>query len=147
MSKSLARRNKMNSFLKRLAWTGMAIFLFGAVLSFLESCALTAQGHFGYAVGHQNAFFMGLLGLIFMLIGGLTKNPRNFWLICIIAGLFHIASFFEIYIYIALEQGFEHVPSSLLAIALIPGGIAIVEGIWLKIFDKSAISETGNLIA
>jgi hypothetical protein len=123
----------MKTFLKILAWQGMIIFLFGAVLSFVDSYTLTAQGHFGYAPGHQNAFFLGRLGLVFMLIGGLTTRPNVYWLICIIAGLFHIVSSFEVYIYIAVAQVYEQVPYYLLATALIPGGIAIIEGIVLKI--------------
>jgi hypothetical protein len=137
MSKDLDKgESNMKTFLKILAWTGMAIFIFGAVLSFSDSCELTARGSFGLAAGHQTAFFLGILGLIFMIIGGLTTRPGHYWSICITAGLFHIISFFEVYIYIATEQIYGQVFYLLLEMSLIPGAIAIIEGIWLRIKEN-----------
>jgi len=125
----------MKTSLKIFTWIGLGIMIFGAIISFSTSWTMvTDPGRIGVDFGHGIAVLFALLGLFFMLIGGLISRPRYFWLGSIIVGSFYIISFFEFY---QSWPGRIHdnqigILLSELGMSVLPGLVAIIEGAWLK---------------
>lgn len=125
----------MNTLLKVIAWIGVAFFTFGALISFWTSSVMVMDPYsIGVDWGHMFGLLFGVLGLVFMLIGGLFTKPRYFWFISIIVGFLYIISFFSIYqgLPARVRDNQIDILFSDLAISLLPGLVVIVEGIWLK---------------
>ena len=125
----------MNTLLKVIAWIGVAFFTFGASISFWTSSVMVMDPYsIGVDWGHMFGLLFGVLGLVFMLIGGLFTKPRYFWFISIIVGFLYIISFFSIYQGLPARVRDNQIDILLsdLAISLLPGLVVIVEGIWLK---------------
>ena len=126
---------KKATFLKLISWIGVGIMAFGAIISFSTSWTIvTDPGRIGVDFGHMFAILFGILGLVFMLAGGLISRPRYFWLGSIIVGSFYIISFFEFY---QSWPGRIHdnqigILLSELGMSVLPGLVAIIEGAWLK---------------
>ena len=118
----------MKTFLKMVAWIGSIIMISGAVIAFRESWILYFRiGHNGVPMTYLVTFWVCLTGLALMLIGGLFSKPRFFWIMCTFAGIFYIASFFYAYTR-GTNWGLEE-----FGIFVVPGLVAILEGIWLKL--------------
>jgi phosphatidylglycerophosphate synthase len=129
----------MKTFLKSLAWIGIALFAFGLSLSFYTSWIIAMDPHsVGVSWGHMFGLLFGVLGLIFMLIGGLLSKPRYLWLVSIIVGLLYFVSFFSIYQELPTRIRDNQIGTLFadLAISILPGLVAICEGIWLRITEK-----------
>jgi hypothetical protein len=69
-----------------------------------------------------------------MLIGGIWGKPKHFWLACIITGSLYIISLFYFYSYLPdrIEHRYVYKIFRDLIFCLLPGLIAILEGIWLR---------------
>jgi hypothetical protein len=126
----------MKTFFKVLAWLGTGFFILGAIISFYTSWVffLAEPGEIGVDFGHHFAILLGIPGLVLMLIGGLIAKPHKFWLVCFISGLFYIVSFFEIYLYFPyrIRDGQIEMLLQEIAISILPGLVAIFEGIWMR---------------
>lgn len=126
----------MNTFFKLITWLGIVMFILGTIISFYSSWELLAAepGEIGVDFGHWFAIILGIPGIVFMIIGGILSKPDKFWLVSIIAGLFYIASFFEIYLYFPfrIRDGQIETLIGEILISIIPGLAAIIEGVWLK---------------
>lgn len=118
----------MKTFLKTVAWIGSVIMISGAIIAFRESWILYFKlGHNEVPMTYLVTFWICLTGLALMLIGGLFSNPRFFWIMCTFAGVFYIASSFYAYTR-GTNWGLEE-----FGIFVVPGLVAILEGIWLKL--------------
>jgi hypothetical protein len=127
----------MKIFFKVLAWLGAAIFLFLITLAFIQSfIAITIEPGKGGALfwGPEIAFVSSFIALIPMLIGGIIGKPKYFWIACIITGSLYILSLFYFYTYLPdrIEHGDGYRILRDLIFCLLPGLIAILEGIWLR---------------
>ena len=126
----------MNTFFKVIAWIGAALLTLGAIISFWTSWAffLAEPGEMGVDFGHHYAILLSIPGIVFMIIGGLISKPRKFWLVCIVAGLFYIVSFFEIYLGFPgrIHSGQTGFMLKEISFSILPGLVAILEGIWLR---------------
>jgi len=119
-------------FLKVISWLGSGITLSGAVIAFRESWIIYSEhGKIGVAMGYLPAVWLGILGILLMLVGGLLSSPRFFWIACIAIGLLYIVSFFAIY---AWDESFPNMTD--LSISVLPGLVAFGEGVWLKFHPK-----------
>jgi hypothetical protein len=130
----------MKPLLKFIAWVGIVLFTVGAIIAFSESWTITfTSAQVGVAFRYWIAFLFGIAGLILMLIGGIISKPEYFWLASIIAGSLYIISFFSFYIEFS---NYSRVGLLLqcLGISILPGLIAIIEGIWLKRLESKSMS-------
>jgi len=136
----------MKTFPKIIAWIGVGIVALGAIISFSESwiIATTDPGRIGVAFGYMFAVFCSVLGLVFMLIGGLISRPRYFWLASIIVGSFYIISFFEVYLNWPGRIQDNQIDSMFyeLGFSVLPGLVAIIEGVWLKRIEVKRVTQT-----
>jgi hypothetical protein len=136
----------MKIFLKVLAWLGAVIFLFLITLSIIQSfIAITIEPGKGGALfwGPEIAFVSSFIALIPMLVGGILGKPKYYWIACIITGSLYILSLFYFYSYLPdrIEHGYVYEIFRDLIFCLLPGLIAILEGIWLRIKGiKSSVS-------
>ena len=129
----------MKTFQKITAWTGLVIVAIGATISFWNSSIIAADPNWiGIDYGHMFALLLSIIGLLFMLIGGLLSRPKHLWLASIIVGCFYIISFFSMYQYWPTRIDDNQIGSLLsdIAISFLPGLVAIIEGIWLKVTAK-----------
>ncbi|MFC1865371.1 hypothetical protein ACFLYB_01490 [Chloroflexota bacterium] len=125
----------MKTLFMIIAWIGIGIVTFGAMISFWTSWVMVMDSYrIGVDWGHTFGLLFGVLGLVFMLIGGLISKPRYFWLASIIVGSFYIISFFDIYQGLSSRLHDNQIDLLLieLAISVLPGLVAILEGIWLR---------------
>ncbi|MDD4924019.1 MAG: hypothetical protein PHF74_04200 [Dehalococcoidales bacterium] len=130
----------MKLLLKFSAWAGIVLFTVGAIIAFSESWTITfTSAQVGVAFGYWFAFVFSITGLVLMIIGGEISKPKYFWIGCIITGLFYIISFFPFYIEF---QNYSRIGSLLqtIGISVLPGLIAIVEGIWLKRLESKSMT-------
>lgn len=129
-------------FFKIIAWLGMCFFiLLIAVLFWQSFAAITTEKPIGGLLFcPENAFMLSFIGLIPMLIGGLLGKPKYFWIICIITGSLYIISLFYFYTYLPerIHNGDIYIIFRELFFSVIPGLVAIIEGIWLKRLNKPA---------
>ncbi|MDD4923898.1 MAG: hypothetical protein PHF74_03560 [Dehalococcoidales bacterium] len=127
----------MKIFLKVLAWLGVVAFLFLITLAFIQSfISITIDSGKGGALfwGPEIAFVSSFIALIPMLIGGIMGKPKYFWIACIITGSLYILSLFYFYSYLPdrIEHGHVYEIFKDLIFCLLPGLVAILEGIWLR---------------
>lgn len=134
----------MNTFFRMVAWAGLLVFIAGAIISLSTSYTLTSLSvRVGLDFGNYLAFLFGIVGLVLMQIGILISVPRHFWLLSIIAGLFYIASFFDIYLDFPERIRYSQIDIiiELLGVSVLPGLIAIIDGVWLKRTEGKKIIE------
>jgi len=125
----------MKTFLKIAAWSGMCFFALLVIILFWQSfLIITAEEAGGFLFSPMVALIVSCIGLVPMLAGGLISKPKHFWLICIVVGSLYILSHFYLYLYIpsGIQGGQLDVVLENLAYSVLPGLVAIVEGIWLK---------------
>ncbi len=132
----------MNTFFKVIAWFGLVLFSLGAIIAFYGSTVflLAEPGEIGVLFEYMFAMWFGIPGIVFMIIGGLISKPRKFWLVCIVAGLFYIVSFFEIYLGFPgrIHSGQTGFMLKEISFSILPGLVAILEGIWLRRKDTNS---------
>lgn len=127
--------DKMKIFLKVLAWLGASFLLLLIAANFTQSFfAITAETVGGLMIGPESAFVFSLIGIIPMLVGGIWGKPKHFWLACIVIGFLYILSLFYFYTHLPywIEHRYIYVMFKDLIFCLLPGLVAIIEGIWLK---------------
>jgi hypothetical protein len=133
----------MKAFFKIIAWLGLAVFALAITLSFSESFKFTfaEPGRYGVLMGSYFALIIGLAGLVLMLIGGLVARPGYFWLGCVIMGVLYSTSFFVIYLDWPerIHDNQFGVFVMELAIVILPGLAAVIEGIGLKVIRGKTI--------
>jgi len=125
----------MKTFQKITAWTGLGIVAIGATISFYSSWIIALDPNWiGVDYGHMFGLLLSIIGLLFMLIGGLLSKPKYFWIGSIIVGCFYIVSFFSMYQYWPTRIDDNQIDFLLseMAISFLPGLVAIIEGMWLK---------------
>ena len=132
----------MKTAFKIVAWLGIIIVIFGAIVSFWESFAITFS-YVGVDFGHFYAAILGIIGLILMLPGGFVSKPKYFWQASIITGSFFIISFFGLTQFLPNDFTFDQtgVLLQLLAISVLPGLIMIAEGIALKRMEAKKLTK------
>jgi hypothetical protein len=136
----------MKVFLKVLAWLGAGFLLLLIAANFTQSIfAITAETVGGLMISPESAFVFSLIGIIPMLIGGITGKPRYFWLACIATGSLYILSHFYFYTLLSywIEQGYIYTLFRELMFMILPGLVAIIEGIWLK---RKAVIPAGRQV-
>jgi hypothetical protein len=83
--------------LRVIAWIGFGIFTLGTGLAIFTTVSYIvhpATPYFGGVdAGHPFAVIIALLGLPFMLAGGLIARPRLFWMLSVIMGCLYIIGF------------------------------------------------------
>jgi len=83
----------MKTFLKVIAWVGFAVFSLATVIALITTIGIMfpKSGHPpGVDFGHLYALILAIIGIPFMLAGGIIAKPKHFWLLCLIAGLLYI---------------------------------------------------------
>ena len=87
----------MKIFFKIIAWIGFGIFSLGVIVGLTTTSGYwvnpPTQYGGGVDFGHPFAIILALIGIPFMLIGGLPGRPKCFWLGCIIMGSLYILVF------------------------------------------------------
>ena len=130
----------MNTFFKFIAWLGVILLVIGATISFYSSWEImTAKpGEIGVDFGHWFAILFGIPGAVMMIIGGIISKPKNFWLASMLAGLFYIISFFQIYAGFPYRIRNGQIGSMLVEISfsVLPGLIPVIMGIQLRKDEK-----------
>ena len=126
----------MRNFQNVIAWLGVFIMVIGAFFAFRDSAA--QPGQIGVTFGYMFALWFGLGGLALMLAFGLPSKPRFFWFASIAVGLIYIVSFFGMYAHLGerVENNQVDILMTELAMSVLPGLVAIAEGIWLKSRNK-----------
>ncbi len=130
----------MSTFFKIIAWLGLLIFILAIIISFYCSwLMITTPPEEGGAISlWRYTFLLGVIGLIFMLTGGLISQPRYFWIASAITGIFYIISFFALYPDLLQHERIKFILQGL-GISILPGLIAIIEGIWLKRQESKSV--------
>jgi hypothetical protein len=133
----------MKTFFKIVAWSGIIIVIIGSIISFSESYILTFISiRIGVDWGHTTAAFLGIIGLVMMITGGVISKPEYFWLGSIIAGSLYILSFFSLYLGFPdrIRDNQSEAILYELGMSVLPGSIMVIEGIWLKIRERKRIA-------
>ena len=134
----------MKDFLKIVAWTGIALMSVATVIMFNLSWEYS---HYIPSPYHTDKglqwFYVPLLDIIAlasMLVGGIKTRPKYFWIPCVVTGVLSILSYYGYameFINILHEALFGGTSLLFLSFAVIPGIIAIVEGLILRTIKKA----------
>jgi hypothetical protein len=125
----------MQNALKVIAWMGLVLLVLAIYTALISSWEMVIDPYsIGTKFGTAFTWILGVSGVIFMLIGGLTSKPKYFPSPSVVIGLLYIVSFFGImndwpdrirghqYWILTYETVFS----------ILPGLTAIIEGIYLK---------------
>ncbi|MBI2830055.1 MAG: hypothetical protein HYX81_02740 [Chloroflexi bacterium] len=132
---------------------GAGLVFLGVVLSFFISMKLVFPGlpkehpTFGIEAVYVYVALLDIIGLPIMLSGGLVSKPRYFWQASIVIGLLHIASLWGFVLFESfgrLKEGRINLMINELGIAVLPGLIAIGEGIILKQIEARSQTALGK---
>ena len=127
------------AFFKVVAWTGLALMALGIAFSFYVSSGFMVPDWFVFSVWYL-VMLLDAVGLVLILAGGLIAKPRRFWPVVIAIGVLHVVSFYpHVWTFIHNIMQNERIYESqklFFLIALIPGLIAIAEGILLGLIGR-----------
>ena len=131
----------MKTFLKIIAWMGLAIMGFSTVLQLSDSWnSVFPPPDYTMRSGLDFSpffFFIAAFGLVLMLIGGVLARPRFFWIAAIIIGFLNIASFFGVWPVLHSRIHHKQIGAFFFELSYgLPGLLAILEGIILRFLER-----------
>jgi len=136
-------------FLKIIAWVGLGFMVVTTMITFRLSWEYSHYVPDSHPVVRGLQWFLvpplDIIALTLMLVGGFKGKPELFWSASIAIGSIYILSYYayaELFIdHILRPSLFAGTSIFFLSFAIIPGIVAIVEGIFLKIAENRKARE------
>ncbi len=123
----------MKTLLRIIAWVGFAVFSLGTVISLITTMGILLGHNVGVDFPHLYALILAVIGIPFMLAGGIIAKPRHFWLLSLIIGLLYILGgipFIQELVSSIQHTDWDYLMQNLCI--LIPGVIIIAGGIFIR---------------
>jgi len=131
----------MNTFFKVLAWIGAVFVSLEIILSFKWSWAYSHYTPSKFPTMGAGMLWLvivplAIIGLLFILLGGIIGKPRYFWVISIILGLLHIISEYGSFWVFTIGSPKTDPLLFIFSFMFVPGLILIFGGFFLKVAAK-----------